>query len=69
MVGAVVTTVTCEQKITLGEMRAAGVRGILVCCTDIISAYAEISPINGPMNFRLSDLEPLFTCQAYGLKV
>ena len=25
---------TCEEKITLGEMRASGVRGLLIYCSD-----------------------------------
>jgi hypothetical protein len=43
------------QKITLGEMRAMGIRG---------SHNVEISADQWPDDVRLSDLEPLFTCQA-----
>ena len=40
------------EKITLGEMREAGVRGLLVYCAD------------HKCSVRLSDLEPRFVCQA-----
>jgi hypothetical protein len=61
--------VTCEQKITLGEMRASGVRGILVYCSDYkCSHYATISADQWPDDVKLSDLEPLFSCQACGKK-
>lgn len=37
-------TVTNGQKITLGEMRAPGIRGLLVYCSDYkFSRHAEIS--------------------------
>ena len=60
---------THGQKITLGEMRDAGVRGLLVCCADYKCSHsAEISADQWPDDVRLSDLEPLFFCQACGLK-
>ena len=56
-----------RQKITLGEMRASGVRGILIYCSDFHCSHS--SAINGdrwPDDVRLSDLEPRFTCHACG---
>jgi hypothetical protein len=59
--------VTPEPKITLGEMRASGVRGLLVYCADYRCAHAvRISGDWWPDHIRLSDLEPLFVCQACG---
>jgi hypothetical protein len=59
--------VTREQKITLGEMRASGVRGLLVYCADYRCAHAvRISADRWPDHIRLSDLEPLFVCKACG---
>jgi hypothetical protein len=42
--------ITRPQKITLGEMRAAGVRGILVYCADYRCAHAAalVFPWSGP---------------------
>jgi hypothetical protein len=58
-----------QQKITLGEMRAAGVRGLLVYCADYRCSHSTaISADQWPDDIRLSDLEPLFTCQACGQK-
>jgi hypothetical protein len=56
-------------KITLGEMRAAGVRGLIVFClhdakhnvilgSDVVDRWAD--------EVRLSDLEPRFVCKACG---
>jgi hypothetical protein len=57
------------QKITLGEMRAMGIRGVLVYCSDYkYSHNIEINADRWPDHVRLSDLEPLFTCQACGIK-
>jgi hypothetical protein len=59
--------ITRPQKITLGEMRAAGVRGILVYCADYKCPHAvRISADRWPDETRLSDLESLFVCQACG---
>jgi hypothetical protein len=56
------------QKITLGEM-PMGVRGLLVYCSDYhCSHWGKISADRGPDNVRLSDLEPLFVCQACGTR-
>ena len=60
---------TRPQKITLGEMRAAGVRGLLICCSDYkCSHWVAISGDRWPDDARLSDIEPKFTCQACGLR-
>ena len=56
-----------RQKITFGEMRAAGVRGVLVYCSDHhCSHWQAISGDRWPDGVRLSDIEPRFTCQACG---
>ena len=57
------------QKITLGEVREIGVRGVLVYCSDYhCSHWTAISGDRGPDDARLSDLEPLFVCQACGTR-
>ena len=54
-------------KITFGEMRASGVRGVLVYCADYHCSHSTaISDDRWPDDVRLSDLEPRFTCQACG---
>ena len=59
------TPPTGQQKITLGEMRSSGVRGLLVYCPDYRCAHAvRISADRWPDQIRLSDLEALFVCQA-----
>jgi hypothetical protein len=56
-----------RQKITLGEMRASGVRGLLIYCSDFLcSHWTAISADRWPDEVRLSDIEPRFTCQACG---
>jgi hypothetical protein len=58
-----------QQKITFAQMRAAGVRGLLIYCSDYKCAHSvEISADRWGDYVRLSDLEPLFTCQACGKK-
>jgi hypothetical protein len=55
------------QKITFAEMRAAGVRGLLIYCSDYrCSHWKAISGDRWPDSVRLSDLEPLFVCQVCG---
>jgi hypothetical protein len=57
------------QKITLGEVRAMGIRGLLVYCSDYQCSHnVEIIADQWSDDVRLSDLEPLFTCQACGIK-
>jgi hypothetical protein len=59
--------VTRLQKITLGEMRETGVRGVLVYCSDYHCSHSVvISADRWPDHLRLSDLETLFVCQACG---
>jgi hypothetical protein len=56
-----------QQKITLGEMRASGVRGLLIYCSDFrCSHWTAISGDKWPDHVRLSDIESRFTCQACG---
>jgi hypothetical protein len=61
-----------EPKITLGEMREMGVRGLLVICSDHRCGHSvELRPADvdqWPDHVRLSDLEPKFTCKARGLR-
>ena len=58
---------TRPQKITLAEMRAAGVRGLLINCNDYrCSHWTATSGDRWPDDVCLSDLEPRFTCQACG---
>jgi hypothetical protein len=48
-----------RQKITFGEMRGAGVRGLLVYCSDFrCSHWTAISGDRWPDGVRLSDIEP-----------
>jgi|ERR1700732_2778007 hypothetical protein len=57
------------RKITFAEMRSAGVRGILVYCSDYrCSNWTRLDADRWPDDVRLSDIEPLFTCQVCGLK-
>ena len=56
-----------REKISLGEMRASGVRGLLIYCSDFqCSHWTTISADQWPDEVRLSDIEPRFTCQACG---
>ncbi len=57
------------QKITLGEMRASGVRDLLIYCADHHCSHCtRISAERWGDDVRLSDLEPMFTCSACGKK-
>ena len=57
------------QKITFGEMRDTGVRGVLVYRADYHCSHSiAISGDRWPDDVSLSDLEPRFTCQACGTK-
>jgi hypothetical protein len=48
------------QKITFGEMRSSGVRGLLIYCSDYRCSHSiAISADPWPGQVRLSDLEPL----------
>ena len=56
-----------RQKITFAEMRAAGVRGLLVYCADYRCSHSlAISADRCPDDLRLSDIEDRFTCTACG---
>ena len=58
---------TRQKKITFGEMRAAGVRGLLVYCSDYrCSNWTTMSADRWPDDVRLSDLEPRFICRGCG---
>jgi hypothetical protein len=55
------------QKITFGEMRESGVRGVLIYCSDYkCSHYVTASADPWSDDIRLSDLEPKFVCSACG---
>ena len=55
------------QKITFGEMRASGVRDVLIYCRDHrCSHHDEISADQWADHVRLSDIEPGFVCTACG---
>jgi hypothetical protein len=65
----VIFTLKRPEKITLAEMRASGVRGLLVYCSDYhCSHWTAISSDQWPNDVRLSDLEPRFTCQTCGAR-
>jgi hypothetical protein len=49
---------TRQQKITFAEIRAAGVRGLLIYCSDYHCSHSTtISGDRWPDDVRLSDLE------------
>jgi len=55
------------QKITFGEMRASGVRDVLIYCRDHrCSHYVEISADRWTDHVRPSDIELDFVCTACG---
>jgi hypothetical protein len=55
------------EKITFAEMRTAGVRGILVYCSDYKCSHSlALMADQWPDGMRLSDLEPRFICAACG---
>jgi hypothetical protein len=55
------------KKITFGEMRSTGVRGVLVYCSDYKYSHSiAISAEQWPDDLRLSDLETRFVCRACG---
>ena len=59
--------VSRQQKITFGEMRASGVRGLLIYCSDFRCSHSTtLSADRWPDDVRLSNLELLFVCQACG---
>ena len=51
---------TGEQKITFGEMRAAGVRNVLIYCTDYACGHHITVPDDADRwsdNLRISEIE------------
>ena len=53
---------TSRQMITFGEMRASGVRGLIVYCSDYRCSHSvAISGDPWEDDVRLSDIEPRFT--------
>jgi hypothetical protein len=54
-----------QTKITFEEMRAGGVRSLLIYCSDYKCSHSTvISGDRWPDHVRLPDIEPRFTCQA-----
>jgi hypothetical protein len=52
------------QKITFAEMRAAGVRGVLIYCIDYRCSYSIcLDADRWPDDVRLSDIEPACGCR------
>jgi hypothetical protein len=55
------------QKITFGEMREMGVRGVLVYCADYTCSHSVTMDAGAwPDDLRLSDIEDRFVCQRCG---
>ncbi|TPQ38873.1 hypothetical protein C2U70_08240 [Bradyrhizobium guangdongense] len=55
------------QKITFGDMREAGIRGVLVWCADYRCSHSvALSADRWADDVRLSDIEPRFVCSACG---
>jgi hypothetical protein len=54
------------QKITLGEMRDMGVRGVLAYCADYRCSHSVALNADRWPDERLSDIEPRFVCKACG---
>jgi len=49
------------QKITFGEMRESGVRGVLVYCSDYRCSHSTAIDVDWwSDDIRLSDIEPMF---------
>ena len=55
------------QKITFGEMRSSGARGVVVFCADYLCSHSTvISADQWPGDVRLSEIEDRFVCKACG---
>jgi hypothetical protein len=52
------------RKITIGEMREMGVRGVLIYCH--CGHHIALDVDRWPDSVRLSDLEPRFVCRGCG---
>jgi hypothetical protein len=60
---------TRPTKITFGEMRASGVRNVLIYCADYeCSNWIRVNTDQWSADVRLSDLENQFTCTVCGRK-
>ena len=60
---------TRPTKITFGEMRASGVRDVLIYCADYeCSNWIRVNTDQWSADVRLSDLENQFTCTVCGRK-
>jgi hypothetical protein len=56
-----------HQKITFGDMRQMGMRGVLIYCADYRCSHSvTLSADRWPDELRLSDIEPRFVCSACG---
>ena len=56
-----------NQKITFGEMRASGVRGVLIFCSDYRCSHSAKALTDGwADDLRLSDVEHRFVCKRCG---
>ncbi|MGM4959819.1 hypothetical protein [Bradyrhizobium sp. 604_D8_N2_3] len=53
-------------KITFGEMREMGVRGVLIYCRHRCGHHVELNADRWPDHVRLSDVEPRFVCSNCG---
>ncbi|QOZ09257.1 hypothetical protein [Bradyrhizobium sp. CCBAU 51765] len=53
-----------QMKITFGQMRAMGLRGVLVYCH--CGHHVALDSARWPDEVRLSDIEPRFVCQGCG---
>ena len=61
------SALTRPIKITFGEMRASGIRDLLIYCSDYKCSHSTtVSGDRWPDDVRLSDIEPLFLCKACG---
>jgi hypothetical protein len=56
------------EKITFGEMRQIGVRGVLIYCSDYKCSHSTAvgAADRWPDQVRLSDIESQFVCKACG---
>ena len=55
------------QKITFAEMRAAGVRDVLIYCSDYTcSHWTRLDGCHWADDVRLSDIDGAFVCTACG---
>jgi hypothetical protein len=61
------TALTRPMKITFAELRASGIRDLLVYCADYKCSHSiQMSADRWPDHVRLSDIEPLFVCKPCG---